>query len=78
VLSRSPLFARLVAREALPCNYVVNGRQYTMVYYLADVIYPPWATFVKTIPRPQSNKRSHFAMMQDSTRKDVERAFSVL
>ena len=49
-----------------------------MGYYLADGIYPPWATSVKTIPRPKGNKRSHFATHQESTRKDVESAFSVL
>ena len=49
-----------------------------MGYYLADGIYPPWSTFVKSIPYPQSNKHKQFAAAQESTRKDVERAFGVL
>lgn len=49
-----------------------------MGYYLADEIYPLQATFVKTIHRPKGNKKSHFATMQESPRKDVERAFGVL
>jgi hypothetical protein len=49
-----------------------------MGYYLADGIYLPCATFVKTIQHPQSNKISHFARMQESTRKDVERALVCL
>ena len=35
-------------------------------------------TFVKTISAPQRNKKKHFAQMQESGRKDVERAFGVL
>jgi hypothetical protein len=44
-----------------------------MGYYLADVIYPSWATFVKTIPEPRGNKKKYFAKAQESCRKDVER-----
>ena len=59
-------------------NYSINGHDYTMGYYLVDGIYPPWSTFVKTSPAPQGRKRSLFATTQESTRKDVERAFGVL
>jgi hypothetical protein len=40
VLHRSHLFARLVSGDALACNYAFNGHDYTMGYYLADMIYP--------------------------------------
>ena len=49
-----------------------------MGYYLVDVIYPNWSTFVKTIPRPLGAKRKYFASKQESVRKDVKRAFGVL
>jgi hypothetical protein len=50
-----------------------------MGYYLANGIDPSWSTFVKTIHVPQGNKRFFFfAKTQESTRKDVERAFGVL
>ncbi|XP_028116832.1 uncharacterized protein LOC114314560 [Camellia sinensis] len=49
-----------------------------MGYYLADGLYPQWETLVQTISSPQGAKRQHFAMMQESARKDVERAFGVL
>lgn len=78
VLQRSPLFEKLAIGEAPKVNYTINGHEYTMGYYLADGIYPNWATFVKTIPSPMGNKRKYFAKAQEACRKDVERAFGVL
>ncbi|XP_028056541.1 uncharacterized protein LOC114260593 [Camellia sinensis] len=59
-------------------NYSINENDYTMRYYLADGVHPQWLTFVKTILSSPSNKQIHFAKAQESTRKDVERAFRVL
>ncbi|XP_038678404.1 uncharacterized protein LOC119979852 [Tripterygium wilfordii] len=78
VLDRSPVSDALSQGRTATVNYVINGHEYTMGYYLADGIYPKWATFVTTISCPQSRKNKHFAAMQESRRKDVERAFSVL
>ncbi|CAL9018056.1 unnamed protein product [Prunus brigantina] len=78
VLEHSPLFSDLREGRAPPANYSINGHDYTMGYYLADGIYPSWATFVKTIPCPQGPKAKNFAAAQESARKDVERAFGVL
>ncbi|XP_048611755.1 uncharacterized protein LOC125586024 [Brassica napus] len=49
-----------------------------MAYYLNDGIYPNWATFIQSIRLPQGPKAELFAERQESTRKDVERAFGVL
>jgi len=49
-----------------------------MGYYLADGIYPTWATLVKSITKPMGNKRQYFAKAQEAARKMVERAFGVL
>ena len=78
VLRRSPLFDRLTSGTAPQLEYTVNGNKHTMGYYLADVIYPTWATFVKAFRNPQGNKKVHFTAAQEAARKDVERAFGVL
>jgi hypothetical protein len=59
-------------------EFEANGYKHTMGHYLADGIYPAWATFVKTISNPEGNKIIHFARQQMAVRKDVERAFGVL
>jgi hypothetical protein len=78
VLHRSHVLARLASGDTPACNYIVNGHDYTMDYYLADGIYPDWATFVKTIRLPDSRDEAEFAKAQEASRKDIERAFGVL
>ncbi|XP_075645799.1 uncharacterized protein LOC142616952 [Castanea sativa] len=78
VLEQSFVFSELAEGCAPPVNYSINGSDYSMGYYLANGIYPSWATFVKTIPAPKDRKRQHFASAQEAARKDVERAFGVL
>ena len=78
VLHRSPLFDNLAEGRAPEVNYSVNGHDYNMGYYLADGIYPSWATLVKSITLPMGNKRQYFAKVQEAARKMVERAFGVL
>nr|GEV51303.1 hypothetical protein [Tanacetum cinerariifolium] len=60
--------------------FAANGVTYPSGYYLVDGIYPELATLVKTIPEPSDDdrKRILFEKKQESTRKDVERAFGVL
>jgi hypothetical protein len=40
--------------------------------------YPPWSTFAKTVRKPKEEAHSRFAKEQESTRKDIERAFVML
>lgn len=56
LLQRSLLSKRLCDVDAPSCNYIVNGHNYNIGYYLADDIYPQWAVFVKTIYDPHGKK----------------------
>lgn len=78
VLDRSTLFHDAMNGKAPIVCYKVNGRDHKLPYFLADGIYPDFATFVKTIANPVTEKQKLFAKMQESARKDVERAFGVL
>jgi hypothetical protein len=78
VLNKSPLFIQKLRGEAPRVQYVVNGKRYYTGYYLADGIYPDWATIIKSIPSPLSDKDKCFAKRQESERKVVECSFGVL
>ncbi|XP_024014990.1 putative nuclease HARBI1 [Eutrema salsugineum] len=78
VLDRSPVFDDILQGRAPKVRYSVNGHNYKLPYYLTDGIYPKWATFIQSINLPQSEKEQKFAKVQESVRKDVERAFGVL
>ena len=78
VLERSHVFNELAEGRAPAIDYLINGHDYTMRYYLVDGLYPKWATFVKTISAPQTQKHKLFAAAQEACMKDVEPAFGVL
>ena len=61
VLEMSNIFSELIEGRASVVNYLINGNDSTMGYYLADGIYPKWSTFVKTILAPQGEKGKLFA-----------------
>ena len=54
---RSNVFDDLANGRALSVEFHVNDNIYSLGYYLVDGIYPDWATLVKSIPLPVSNKR---------------------
>ena len=78
VLHRSHLFDGLLAGASDSINYTINGHDYHHGYYLCDSIYPPWATLVSSIKHPQDGASRHFAKLQESAQKDIERMFGVL
>ncbi|GJT10316.1 PAT1 homolog 1-like protein, partial [Tanacetum coccineum] len=73
VLDNSPLFDDLLDDLAPVVPYVVNGVEYRNGYYLADGIYPEWASFVKSFTVATDPKHTYFKQRQESARKDVER-----
>ncbi|GJT23658.1 ALP1-like protein isoform X1 [Tanacetum coccineum] len=78
VLYDSLLFDDVLADTAPEAPFVVNERTYKKGYYLADAIYPTWSTFVKTYSIARDEKTLKFKRIQESSRKDIERAFSIL
>nr|GEY27890.1 reverse transcriptase domain-containing protein [Tanacetum cinerariifolium] len=57
VLYGSPLFDDVLADRAPEAPFVVNEKTYNMGYYLADGIYPTWATFVTTCSIARDKKQ---------------------
>ncbi|XP_071714399.1 uncharacterized protein [Rutidosis leptorrhynchoides] len=50
-----------------PAPYEVNGNHYTKDYYLADGIYPNWATLVKGYAAPTDDPRIKFTRLAAHT-----------
>ena len=66
VLHKSPLFDNVIYGQAPSIKFTVNGNEYNQGYYLADGIYPKWATLVKTIAHPIGNKEQvHLNLLHD-------------
>ena len=78
ILDRSNLLDDLLIGRSPYCSYTLRGTQRTESYYLADGIYPHWATFVQTFSQPDTPMKKLFAKTQEAIRKDVERGFGVL
>ncbi|GKA02581.1 RNA-directed DNA polymerase, eukaryota, reverse transcriptase zinc-binding domain protein [Tanacetum coccineum] len=78
VLNNSLLFDNLLNDIAPIAPFEVNGVGFENGLYLADGIYPQWATFVKSFTVARDKKNALFIQRQKGARKDVERAFGVL
>ncbi|XP_020973030.1 uncharacterized protein LOC110269502 [Arachis ipaensis] len=78
VLDRSLVFDDILNNHALEVNYIINSNNYTIEYYLVDGTYHEWATFVKSISKPEGEKHKLFVQYQEGQRKNVKRAFRVL
>ncbi|GKC70033.1 ALP1-like protein [Tanacetum coccineum] len=78
VLNNSPLFDDLLDSIDPVAPFECNGITFEKGYYLADDIYPQWASFVKSFTVASSEKNVLYKRKQEGARKDIERTFGVL
>ncbi|XP_071704251.1 uncharacterized protein [Rutidosis leptorrhynchoides] len=64
VLNTSPLFESRLNDNFPDIPYVINGVEYKRGYYLADEIYPQWASFVKAYSSVADPKSKYFSRKQ--------------
>ncbi|GKA53864.1 ALP1-like protein [Tanacetum coccineum] len=75
VLNNSPLFDDLLDGIDPVAPFECNGVTFEKGCYLADGIYPQWASFVKSFTVASSEKNILYKRKQEGARKDIERAF---
>ena len=65
MLNQPSVFNYVLQDRTLPMQFTINETLYNMGYYLVDDIYPDWATFLKTIPMSQGEKKKLFTKCQE-------------
>ncbi|GJU77220.1 ALP1-like protein [Tanacetum coccineum] len=65
VLNHSLLFNAILTDTAPIAPFVVNGVGFDKGYYLADGVYPQWATFVKSFTVARDGKNALFKRRQE-------------
>jgi len=59
-------------------TFTVNTRPRTIAYYIADRIYPRYASFVTPYPDADTPKKRTYNRLQEALRTDVQRLYAVL
>jgi Plant transposon protein len=85
ILNLSPLlesitngtFAKLEG-EAGMVPFLIDGQQFTRMYFLVDGIYPKYSRFVRGFKEAITEEETRYTGWQEGARKDIERAFGVL
>ena len=83
ILMMSPLLEKMIdgtfvdLEQGLIPFKIANG-QFTRLFMLVDGIYPQWSRFVKGLKEPVLYSERQFSAWQESSRKDIERAFGQL
>jgi Plant transposon protein len=70
-------FSELEKRAGL-VPFEIDGEMFTKLFVLVDGIYPTYSRFVKGNSNPILEEEKIFTAWQESSRKDIERAFGVL
>jgi len=80
VMHASPLYLSVTGGEWAPrtFSYTANGTTCTLLYYLVDGIYPPFAFFVSPFPDPTTEVETTFNRLQEALKKYEERLYAVL
>jgi hypothetical protein len=85
IFDLSPFLEKLVdgtfsakEKEAGFMPYKISSKEFNQLYILVDGIYPPFSRFVRGMNVPIYRAEKKFTKWQESTRKDIERAFGVL
>ena len=83
ILQMSPLLDMMTdgTFESLETSFVpfqVGSDNFWKLFFLVDGIYPNYSRFVKTYSIPMFLEQIIYAAWQESSRKDIERAFGVL
>jgi hypothetical protein len=85
ILNASPLMSTFlegkfdeVEQASGVVPFEVGGEEFNKMFITCDGIYPMYARFVKTISHPCGLQQERYTKWQESTRKDIERAFGVL
>ena len=85
ILNLSPLLVALTdgsfqktEEESGVTPFFIGVEAFDQLYILVDGIYPEYSRFVRGMTLPTSVVEKRFTGWQESTRKDIERAFGVL
>ena len=58
ILDRSPLISDIISGDVPSSKFSIGDVEFSIGYYLADGIYPPWSVFVQGYSQPDSQKKA--------------------
>jgi hypothetical protein len=77
VIDASPILESIALGNTVS-NFEIESNTYFQPYFLVDGIYPKFTCFVGPCSDPLNATEKNFTRLQESQRKDIERAFGAL